>query len=136
MKPTFPKMIFKSTSIQHNLHSFWIRTLFLLTCRFLWILQSMIYLIPHSAKNQLSPLLSETAKCSYPPKLCNDILRYFIWHTVLICPDSLQHGQNSYMGGISVKLVVLSVLFQGNVAVEILVKEGERWPKKVNKKDF
>ena len=40
-------------------------------------------------------------------------------------------------GGIPVKVVVLSFLFQGDFAVEIFIKEGERWLEKYEeKKDF
>ena len=99
MKPTSPKIIFEINSIQQTLHSFWFRTLFLLTCRFLWILQGILYLIPHSSKQQLHPLLTETAKCFSLPQLFNDIIRYSIRHAVLRYPDWLQHVQNSYMGG-------------------------------------
>ena len=60
------------------------------------------------------------------PQLCNNIPQYFISHTVLRCPDSLQHGQNSYMGGIPVKVGVLYILFHGNFAVDCLIQEGER----------
>ena len=63
------------------------------------ILQIILYLVPHSFKQRLYHLLTETSKCSYIPQLYNNITQYIIRNTVLGCPDSLQHGQNSYMGG-------------------------------------
>ena len=61
----------------------------------------------------------------------------FVRHIILKYPHSLQHGQDSYMGVIPVKVVVLYALFQGNVSVEILIKEGERCTKTAEaKNDF
>ena len=59
---------------------------------------------------------------------------YFILHTLLRFPDSLQHGQIVIVGELPVKVVVLSVLFQGKVFVEILIKKGKGGPKKLNNK--
>ena len=36
-------------------------------------------------------------------------------------------------GGITAKVGILSDLFQGNVSVEILIKEGQIWSKKSEK---
>ena len=64
-----------------------------------WILQIIFYLIPNPFKHPMHPLLTEIVKCSSLPQLCNNNPQYFICHTVLRFPDSLQHGQNSHMGG-------------------------------------
>ena len=92
------------------------------------------YLITHLIKQRLHPLPTETSKCSSLPQLCNTITWYFIRHTFLRWPDSLQHGQDMYMGGTQVKVGVLYVLFQGKFATEIFIKEGERWAKTAEEK--
>ena len=70
-----------------------------LTCRFVWIIQIILYLIPHYLKQLLNPLLTETAKCYSLTQLCNNIPKYLILHTVLRCTDILQNFQNVNMGG-------------------------------------
>ena len=45
--------------------------------------------------------LPEISKGYALPQIYNDVLGCYIPHTVGICSDSLQHGQNSNLGEIS-----------------------------------